>query len=146
MFRRKYRKVYYFSVPVKKELDNGKTVTDKIKFIDSRRLMSSSLSSLVDNLSEGIHSDKRTDCKSCLDYMVFKDYQLISRCIECKTIYKKDFNKKLFKRFANMFEFCTGDIISFLLLRKGVYSYQNMDSWERFYETSYQIKKLFIVV
>ena len=26
-----------FSVPINKELDNGKTVTDKIKFIDSSR-------------------------------------------------------------------------------------------------------------
>ena len=39
----------------------------KIKFIDSFRVMSSSLSILVDNLSEGLHSEKRTDCKSCLD-------------------------------------------------------------------------------
>ena len=63
-----------------------------MKFIGSFRFLSSSLSldlcqahslsSLVDNLSEGLHSDKCTDCKSCLDYMVFKDYQF-----ECKTIY-----------------------------------------------------------
>ena len=39
-----------FSVPISKELDNGKTI--KLKFIDSSRFMSSSLSSLVDNLSE----------------------------------------------------------------------------------------------
>ena len=41
-----------FSVPISKELDNGKTVTYKLKFIDSFRFMSTSLSSLVDNLSE----------------------------------------------------------------------------------------------
>ena len=29
--------------------------------------MSSSLSSLVDNLCEGLHGDKCIDCKSCLD-------------------------------------------------------------------------------
>ena len=66
MFRRKYRK--YLGV------------------IDNFGFMSSSLSSLVDNLSEGHHSDKCTDYKSCLDYMMFKDYQLIFRCSECKTI------------------------------------------------------------
>ena len=66
-----------FSVPIKKELDNDKTITYKIKFIDSFRFMSNSLSSLIYNLSEGLHSDKCTDCKSCLDYMVFKDDQLI---------------------------------------------------------------------
>ena len=40
-----------FSVPVSKELDNGKIITYKLKFIDSFRFMSTSLSSLVDNLS-----------------------------------------------------------------------------------------------
>ena len=58
-----------FSVPIKKELDNGKTITYKIKFIYSFRFMSSSLSNIVDNLSEGLHNYECTSCKSCLDYM-----------------------------------------------------------------------------
>ena len=41
-----------FSVPIKKEHDNGKTTTYKLKFIDSCRFMQSPLSNLVDNLSE----------------------------------------------------------------------------------------------
>ena len=99
--------------------------------------LSSSLSSLVDNLSEGPHSDKCTDCKSCLDYMITKDGQLIFRCFECKKNYKKDFNNELIKRFANIYEFCNEDINKFmLLLRKGVYPYEYMDSWKRFGETS----------
>ena len=65
------KKYITFSVSIKKELDNGKLMTYKLKFVDSFRFMSSSLSSLVDNLSEGLHSDKCTDCKFCLDYMVF---------------------------------------------------------------------------
>ena len=74
---------------MKKELDNGKLITYKIGFIDSFRFMSSSLSSLADNLSEGFHSDKCIDCKSYLDYMSVKDdqwncTQLIFRCFECK--------------------------------------------------------------
>ena len=69
-----------FPVPIKKELDNSKSITCKIKFIDSFRFRSSSLSNLVDDLFEGLHCDKCTDYKSCLGYMMFKDYQLIFRC------------------------------------------------------------------
>ena len=46
-----------FSVPIKKEHDNGKTTTYKLKFIDSYRFMQDSLSNLVDNLS-GIDNKK----------------------------------------------------------------------------------------
>ena len=41
-----------FSVPLKKESNNSKKITYKLKFIDSYRFMSTSLSSLVDNLSK----------------------------------------------------------------------------------------------
>ena len=44
-----------------------------------------------------------------------------------------------------MNQFCNGDINKFvLLLRKGIYSYEHMDSWERFNETSLLNKKAFI--
>ena len=46
-----------FSVPIKKEHDNGKTTTYKLKVIDSFRFMSISLSCLVDNLSEIYHKN-----------------------------------------------------------------------------------------
>ena len=41
-----------FSAPIKKELDNGKTITYKLKFVNSFRFMTSKLSDLVDNSSE----------------------------------------------------------------------------------------------
>ena len=41
-----------FSVPIKKELDNNKACIYQLKFIDSFRSMSPSISSLLDNLSE----------------------------------------------------------------------------------------------
>ena len=82
-----------FSVPIKKELDNSKTITYKLKFIDSFRFMSTSLSSLVDSLSEKLHSDECKDCKSELDYISVKDNQLIFQCLECKKSYNKDCNK-----------------------------------------------------
>ena len=44
-----------FSVPIKKEHHNGKPSINRLKFIDSCRFMQSSLSNLVDNLSE-IHN------------------------------------------------------------------------------------------
>ena len=44
-----------FSVPIKKKIENRDI---EIKFIDSFRFMSSSLSKLVDNLSEGIPNNK----------------------------------------------------------------------------------------
>ena len=40
-----------FSVPLKKENDNGEIITYKLKFIDSYRFMQSSSSNLVDHLS-----------------------------------------------------------------------------------------------
>ena len=46
------KKYITFSVPVKKQLDNGKTITYKLKFIDSFRFMSTKLSDLINNLSE----------------------------------------------------------------------------------------------
>ena len=52
-FEVKTEKYITFSVQIKKELDNGKTITCKLKFIDSFRFMLNSLSSLIDNLSEG---------------------------------------------------------------------------------------------
>ena len=87
--------------------------------------MSSSLSNLVDNLSEGLHCDKCIDCKSYLDYMITKDDQLIFKCFECRKSYMRDFNKDLIKRFASTYEFCNEDINKFILsLRKGVYPYE----------------------
>ena len=49
------------SVPIYKKNDNDETITYKLKFIDNFRFMSTSLLSLVDNLSE-IY---KKECKSC---------------------------------------------------------------------------------
>ena len=40
-----------FSVPIKKKCNDGRTITRKLKFIDSFRFTSASLSELVDNIS-----------------------------------------------------------------------------------------------
>ena len=67
--------------------------------------MSTLLSKLADNLSEGIRNNRCVDCKSFLDYMKTKNEKLISRCFTCKKNYEKDFNKELIERFANIYEF-----------------------------------------
>ena len=98
--------------------------------------MSSPLSNLVDNLSDGLHNIKCTDCKSYLEYIsTKKDELLIFNCLKCSKNHKTHFNKELINKFANTYEFFNGDINKFiLLLRKGVYLYEYMDSWERFDE------------
>ena len=143
-----------FSVPLKKKIENKNIeITYKIKFIDSFRFMSSSLSKLADNLSEGIHNNKCADCKSNLDYIKTtakpsslgrKNEKLILECYNCKQRYRKKFNKELIKRFASTYEFCNNDLNKFLLLlRKGVYPYEYMDTWERFSEISLPSKEDF---
>ena len=141
-----------FSVSIKKKTTkkdkNGNykltKISYKIKFIDRCRFISISLSNLVSNLSEGLHNDRCIDCKSCLDYLTTKDEQLIYWCFRYKKYYKRDFNKELIQRFANIYEFCNGDLNKFiLLLRKDVYPYEYKDSWERFNETSLPEKEAF---
>ena len=134
-----------FSVALKKKIENKNLeITYKIKFIDSFRFMSSSLSKLVDNLSEGIHNNKCADCKSNLDYIKTKNEKLILECYNWKQRYRKKFNKKLIKRFASTYEFCNNDLNKFvLLLRKSIYPYEYMDTWEKFNEISLPSKEDF---
>ena len=136
-----------FSVPIKKEIKSKNKnieITYKIKFIDSFRFMSTSLTKLVGNLSEGLHNNRCVDCKSYLDYMITKDEKLIFRCYCCKNNYEKDFNKELIERFASIYKFCNGELNKFiLLLRKGVCPYEYMDNWERFNEASLPDKESF---
>ena len=51
-----------FSVPIREEHDNDKTITYKLKFISSCRFMQNKLSDLVVNLSE----NNNKGCKTCI--------------------------------------------------------------------------------
>ena len=45
--------------------------------------------------------------------------------------------KRINKKFSIIYQFCNGGLSKVvLLLRKGVYPYENMDSWEKFNETA----------
>ena len=112
-------------MPLKKENDNGKKITYKLKFIDSYRFMSTSLSNLVDNLS-GIY-DK--ECKKCMErknrlnceLIRFKNGRLTYKCKEFKKSYTKLTNESI-KNFPTFYKFCNGDLDKFFLLsRKCVY-------------------------
>ena len=96
--------------------------------------MRSKLSDLVDNLSE----INNKNCKTCMErknikseceFIGLKNNRLNYRCKECSGT--SNCNCGL-----NKFVFV-------FLLRKGVYPYEYMDSWERFNETSLPPKKDF---
>ena len=92
------------------------------------------------------------DCKTCIErknikseceFIGFKNNRLNYRCKECNGTSAKSVND-LIEKFPRMHKFCNGDLNKFvLLLRKGVYPYEYMDSWERFNETSLPPKKDF---
>ena len=144
MLKKNSEKYITFSVPIKKKLGNDQSVTYKLKFIDGFRFMSTSLSILVNNLSEALYNDKCIGYKSYLDYMSINDdgTQLILRCFKCKMNCTKNSNKEPTTSFSSTYKFCDEDINKFILfLRKVVDLYEYMGSWERFYE----INNIFIV-
>ena len=83
-------------------------------------------------------NDKEIKCKIRIIYscrfMQDSFSNLVDNLSEL-TINKID-NDVLIKRFYNTYNLCDNDINKFnLLLRKGIYSYEYMNSWKRFNET-----------
>ena len=88
--------------------------------------MPSSLSSLIDNLSE-IYKKERESCKERKKIMSecrligLENNELYYKCKECNDESYKSING-LNKKFPNTYRFCNEDVNKFiLLLRKGVY-------------------------
>ena len=82
--------------------------------------MATSLLELVVSRSENYNS---VEWKSCAK---------INRCEECKKLIEG-----LIKKFPSIYHFCNGDLNKFiLLLRKGVYHYEYMDSLGIFDKTT----------
>ena len=100
-------KYIIFSVPIKKENKDGKTITYKIKFIDTCRFMQSKLSDLADNLSE----INNKDCKKCMErnkikseceFIGLKNNRLNHKCKKCNDISSKSINE-LVKKFPRAY-------------------------------------------
>ena len=100
-----------FSIPIEKEVieidedGNGRVVTIsyQIKFIDSARFMATSLSSLVDNLTEIVHKIKCKGCDCFLEYESVKDNLIKYKCLSCNKNYSSKIDEEL-KRFKNTFK------------------------------------------
>ena len=143
-----------FSVPIKKEVidnnGNKKAIIYKLKFIDSYRFMPISLSEFVDCPSEIFNSIEyelcieRINIKSECHYVGLKNDKLIHKCKKCKEECERPIIDELKEKFSSIYQFCDGDLNKFVLvLRKGVYPYEYMDSWEKFNETTLPPKDAF---
>ena len=65
------------------------------------------------------------------------------RCKEYKKSYTRITNGSV-QKFPTLYKFCNGDLNKFfLLLRKGIYPYEYIDSWERFVENTIPPKEAF---
>ena len=106
--------------------------------------MATSLSNLVDKLTEVIHKIKCKDCDCFLKYESVNDNLIKYKGLSCNKNYSNKINKELKKRFKNTSEFSNNDINKFiLLLRKGVSPYEYTDEREKFNETSLLEKQEF---
>ena len=80
---------------------------------------------------ENMHGKKK-NIKSECDFIGIQYNKLSYKCKKCNKKWLKPVNE-LLKKFSSIFQFCDGDLNKFvLLLTKGVYPYEDMDSWEKF--------------
>ena len=71
-----------------------------------------------------------------VEYTNFKDDLKECKCLCCNKNYRRKFDEKLKERFFNTYKFSNNDKNEpILLLWKGVYSYEDIDDWEKFSET-----------
>ena len=83
----------------------------------------------------------KINSKCC--FVGLKNNRIIIRCKECKKEWKR-LIEGLIEKFPSVYQFCNGNLNKFvLLLRKGVYSYECMNIWEKFDETTLPTKKDF---
>ena len=126
--------------------------------------MVSSLSNLVNNLSEGIHiikskyehNDKKCEtyrikykyCNCFLEYTKFKDDLMEYKCFYCKKNYQQGFDKKLKERFFTNTNFLTRITISLFYCWEKVFILMNIwiigkNSMKQYYQIFTVIHVLF---
>ena len=71
--------------------------------------MATSLSNLVNNLTEEIHKIKFSNCKCESNFIKYK-------CLSCNKDYSNKIDEELEKRFRNTFKFYNNDINKLILL------------------------------
>ena len=86
------------------------TILYKIKFIDGARFMSTSLSNVVDYLTEGIHKIKCKDCDFFLEYESVKDNLIKYKCLSYDKNFSNKIDEDLKKKFKNALKFSNKDI------------------------------------
>ena len=124
----------------KKEPDN--------KFIDNARSMMTSLSLSIDKVSEVDNKISQIDTKETKNKFTDSMRSMINSLSQpidkVSDIDNKISQAPLIEKFPNTYQLCNKDLNKFaLLLRKGVYPYEYMDSWERFKEESLPDKESF---
>ena len=124
----------------KKEPDN--------KFINNMRYMIDSLSQSINKISQIDNKisqiDKKETKNKFTDNMRSMITSLSKSIDKVSEIDRKISYDSLIEKFYNTYQLCNKDLNKFaLLLRKGVYPYEYMDSWERFKEESLPDKEYF---
>ena len=124
----------------KKEPDN--------KFIDNMKSMVSSLSLSIDKISEIDRKISQINEKEPENKYADNTRSMISSLsLSIDTISKINnniSNAALIEKFSNTYQLCNKDLNKFaLLLRKGFYQYEYMDSWKRFKAESLPDKESF---
>ena len=113
-----------------------KTISYILKFIYSARLMASSLSNLVNNLSERVHrikckyghNDKKWETcrikyKYCNCFLEHKWFNKVKyKCLYCNKDYQHKFDEKLKEQYFNTYKFSNHDNKRFKSKKQNVFT------------------------